>query len=42
LAASIDVCLGLPRDRVEQTSLKWTWAQCWEIFKNNLIRNTAY
>jgi hypothetical protein len=42
LAASIDVCLGLPRDRVEQASQQWTWAQCWEIFKNNLIRNTAY
>jgi glycosyltransferase involved in cell wall biosynthesis len=42
LKASIDVCLGLPRDRIEQVSLKWTWAQCWEIFKKNLIRNTAY
>jgi glycosyltransferase involved in cell wall biosynthesis len=42
LKASIDVCLGLSRDRIEQTSLKWTWAQCWEIFKKNLIRNTAY
>ena len=42
LAASIDVCLRLPRDRVEQVSSKWTWHQCWEIFKNNLIRNTAY
>ena len=42
LKASIDVCLGLPRDRVEQVSLKWTWAQCWEIFKKNLIRNTTY
>jgi glycosyltransferase involved in cell wall biosynthesis len=37
LKASIDVCLGLPRDRVEQVSLKWTWLQCWEIFKKNLI-----
>jgi glycosyltransferase involved in cell wall biosynthesis len=42
LVASIDVCLRLPRDRVEQVSLKWTWAQCWEVFKNNLIRNTTY
>jgi glycosyltransferase involved in cell wall biosynthesis len=42
LKASIDVCLGLPRDRVEQVSQRWTWLQCWEIFKNNLIRNTAY
>jgi len=40
LAASIDICLGLPRDRVEQVSLKWTWSQCWEIFKKNLVRST--
>lgn len=42
LKSSIDVCLGLPRDRVESASMKWTWVQCWEIFKNNLIHNTAY
>ena len=39
LKASIDICLRLPRDRVEQVSSKWTWAQCWEIFKKNLIHN---
>ena len=38
LKASIDVCLGLPRDRVEQVSTKWTWLQCWEIFKKNLVK----
>lgn len=37
LKASIDICLRLSRDRVEQASLKWTWAQCWEIFKQNLV-----
>ena len=37
LKHSIDICLGLPRDRVEQASLKWTWANCWEIFKDNLV-----
>ena len=42
LKHSIDVCLRLPRDRVESASQQWTWEQCWEIFKNNLIRNTAY
>ena len=42
LKTSIDVCLSLPRDRVEQASQRWTWSQCWEIFKQNLIRNTAY
>ena len=39
LKASVDVCLGLPRDRVEQASQRWTWSQCWEIFKKNLIHN---
>jgi len=39
LKASIDICLRLPRDRVKQVSSKWTWAQCWEIFKKNLIHN---
>ena len=38
LAASIDVCLQLPRLRVEQTSGKWTWANCWNIFRDNLIK----
>ena len=40
LKHSIDICLGLPRDRVESASLKWTWEQCWEIFKNNLIQQS--
>ena len=38
LKASIDVCLGLPRDRVVQSSQKWTWQQCWQIFRDNLIK----
>lgn len=42
LKHSIDICLGLPRDRVEQASLKWTWANCWEIFRDNLIRKDLF
>ena len=38
LKASINVCLGLPRDRVVQASQKWTWSQCWQIFRDNLIK----
>jgi glycosyltransferase involved in cell wall biosynthesis len=38
LKASIDVCLGIPRDRVESASQKWTWESCWQIFRDNLIK----
>jgi glycosyltransferase involved in cell wall biosynthesis len=38
LQTSIEICRNLPRDRVEQASLKWTWANCWAIFKRNLVR----
>jgi glycosyltransferase involved in cell wall biosynthesis len=38
LLASIDICLGLDRNRVVQASLKWTWANCWEIFRDNLVK----
>lgn len=38
LLDSIDICLGLNRYRVEQASLKWTWANCWEIFRDNLVK----
>lgn len=38
LLGSIDICLGLNRYRVEQASLKWTWANCWEIFRDNLVK----
>jgi len=37
LRASVDICLKLPRDRVEAASEKWTWENCWNIFKDNLI-----
>ena len=40
LVSSITKCLTYPRDRVAQASLKWTWARCWQIFKDNLVRLT--
>ena len=38
LKRSIDACLGIPRTRVESASQKWSWANCWDIFKRNLVR----
>jgi glycosyltransferase involved in cell wall biosynthesis len=37
LEDSIDLCLTYSRERVEHASQKWTWDNCWEIFKNNLV-----
>jgi len=37
LKDSIDKCLLYPRERVEAASQKWSWANCWSIFRNNLI-----
>lgn len=30
-------CLYLERDAVEKHSKKWTWENCWKIFKDNLV-----
>jgi glycosyltransferase involved in cell wall biosynthesis len=30
-------CLLLERDEVEEHSKKWTWENCWKIFKDNLV-----
>jgi glycosyltransferase involved in cell wall biosynthesis len=30
-------CLKLDRNKVEEASKKWTWEECWKIFKNNLV-----
>ena len=38
LKDSIDLCLTYSRDRVEHAGQKWTWDNCWEIFKKNLVR----
>jgi glycosyltransferase involved in cell wall biosynthesis len=37
LAQSVRNCLALNNDRVKQASQKWTWAECWRIFKKNLV-----
>ena len=30
-------CLYLNRNKVQESSNKWTWQNCWKIFKDNLI-----
>ena len=40
LADSVRKCLSYPRDRVEQASQVWTWDNCWQIFKDNLVNKT--
>jgi glycosyltransferase involved in cell wall biosynthesis len=37
LKLAVEQCLTLDRDAVEDASLKWTWAECWRIFKENLV-----
>lgn len=37
LEQSIEHCLHYPRDRVRDASNKWTWDNCWKIFKSNLV-----
>ena len=37
LAQSVRNCLALNNDRIKQASQKWTWAECWHIFKKNLV-----
>ena len=37
LELSIIRCLTLNRDIVHECSLKWTWENCWAIFRDNLI-----
>jgi glycosyltransferase involved in cell wall biosynthesis len=37
LAQSVRNCLALNNDRVKQASQKWTWSECWRIFKKNLV-----
>lgn len=38
LLESIEHCLTLDRNSVLKSSQKWTWENCWEIFKSNLIK----
>ena len=37
LGQAVRNCLALNNDRVKQASAKWTWAECWRIFKKNLV-----
>lgn len=34
---NIDRCLKLDRATVRRASQKWTWEECWRIFKENLV-----
>ena len=37
LRSAVEQCLTLDRRTVEDASLTWTWAECWRIFKENLV-----
>jgi glycosyltransferase involved in cell wall biosynthesis len=37
LRLAVEQCLTLDRSAVETASLSWTWAECWRIFKENLV-----
>jgi glycosyltransferase involved in cell wall biosynthesis len=37
LRDAVELALLIPRDRVISDSKKWTWDECWQIFKNNLV-----
>ena len=35
---AVQACLYLDRNKVYENSSKWTWENCWKIFKENLIK----
>lgn len=37
LARSIRLCCHYDRERVQISSKKWTWENCWDIFKSSLV-----
>ena len=39
LSLAIENCLKLDREKVKTASDKWTWEECWSIFKENLIKS---
>jgi glycosyltransferase involved in cell wall biosynthesis len=39
LRTAVDQCLLLNRTQVEHASSKWSWQQCWNIFRDNLIKS---
>lgn len=40
LGLAIEQCLRLDRNEVKNCSEQWTWENCWQIFKQNLILTT--
>jgi glycosyltransferase involved in cell wall biosynthesis len=36
LDVAVKQCLTLDRNKVQKSSEKWTWEECWRIFKENL------
>jgi glycosyltransferase involved in cell wall biosynthesis len=36
LVVAITKCLTLDRTTIEQASKKWTWSECWRIFRDNM------
>jgi glycosyltransferase involved in cell wall biosynthesis len=38
LSSAVRRSMSLRRDQVWQGSLRWSWTQAWEIFRNNLVR----
>ena len=36
LEKAVQQCLTLDREQVKKSSEKWTWAECWRIFRENL------
>ena len=41
LKRAVELCLPLDRDAVKESSLQWTWAECWRIFEENLIPSSV-
>jgi glycosyltransferase involved in cell wall biosynthesis len=37
LVEAIEACRHLDRARIEEHSQQWTWQNCWNIFRDNLI-----
>ena len=37
LRKSVNLCLSLDRSKVIELSEKWTWQECWNIFRDNLV-----
>lgn len=42
LSQAVKRCLTLDRDQVESASRRWTWAECWQIFKDNLVSKIGH